>query len=339
MTNETTRTPRSSASRDDEIRELLSAAGPREPVPVEDLKEIRSAARDSWLEMARRERERSRFRRAVNVLAIAASLVLAITIGWWLKPDGPVTGPAIVASVELLRGEVHFDGALVEGAVELAAGTVVETTKTIDRSSGVAVRLSAGQSVRVDAGTRVRLVSGSSLELERGALYIDTVEAQMAAVEISTPHGSVRDLGTQFEVRLGEAGEAELTVRVREGGVELDRGAEHHPAVAGEQLDLLDGTLERSEVAPSSSVWGWILEVTPAMELDGATLAAYLDWVSRETGRELHYASESLAEAAETILVHGSIEGMTPEESLEVVLPGSGLGYEVENGSLVIERP
>ena len=182
-------------------------------MPVEDLDEIRIAARDSWLEMARRERERSRFRRTVNVLAIAASLLLAITIGWWLKPDGPVTAPAIVARVELLRGEVLFDGVPVEDAAGLTAGTVVETTKAADRSSGVAVRLSAGQSVRIDAGTRVRLVSGSTLELERGAVYIDTAEAQMAAVEISTPHGSVRDIGTQFEVRLGETGEAELTVR------------------------------------------------------------------------------------------------------------------------------
>ena len=76
--------------------------------------------------------------------------------------------------------------------------------------------------------------------------------------------------------------------------------------------------------------------LTPAVL---ASLAAYLEWVARETGRELEFESEELSRASESIVVHGSIESMTPTESLQAVLPGSGLDYQIENGSLRVARP
>jgi hypothetical protein len=36
-------------------------------------------------------------------------------------------------------------------------------------------------------------------------------------------------------------------------------------------------------------------------------------------------------------VLHGSIEGLTPEQSLGVVLPGCGLAHRVETGALQIE--
>jgi hypothetical protein len=37
-------------------------------------------------------------------------------------------------------------------------------------------------------------------------------------------------------------------------------------------------------------------------------------------------------------VLHGTIEGLAPEEAVSVVLPGSGLAYRVEGATLLLER-
>lgn len=328
-----------SSPADDQVRELVTGAGTRPAIPEKDLAAIRGSARESWLEMTKRERERRRFRRAGTALALAASLVMAIAIGWWLRPGVPPAGP-VVASVELVRGAALFDGNEAMAGTEIHEGAVIETAGDPKLPSRVAIRLARGHSVRVDSGSRLRLTSVSTMTLERGAVYVDTAGAvDSEGVEVATAFGRIRDIGTQFEVRVGTAGTEELTVRVREGEISLDRDGGRLSAGAGEQLRLEGDSLERERIAPSDDVWTWIAEATPAMEVDGATLATFLEWVSRETGRELSYGDDSVATSAEDIRVHGSIEGMTPEESLAVILPGSGFDYRIENGSLEIQRP
>lgn len=323
-----------------ELRDLLASAGHRPAVPADELGEIRAAARESWQSMVAIERQRARFRRARNVFALAASIALAVAIGWWLLPGGVQAPAEIVASVTMIQGEVAVAGsALLQGG-ELEVGTLVDTGARHGAPTRVALRLADGQSVRIDDDSRVRLVSESTMALERGAVYIDTAGSVAGSgVEISTPFGLVRDIGTQFEVRVDQAGPAELTVRVREGEIALERGGQSHSAQAGEELHLQGDDLGRTSIAPGSQVWSWIMAVTPAMDIEGATLGSYLGWVCRETGRELHFEDEVLAVSSEAIVIHGSIDGMTPEESLDVVLPGSGFGYRVENGSLLIVRP
>lgn len=320
-----------------EIRDLVQEAGPRPAVPVADLAAIRDAAKEEWRETVRRERERSRFRRRSRVLALAASVLLAAAIGWWLMPEWRSVAPELVASVEVMRGEVFVDDGDLTLGSGLAAGAVLETGQ---ESSGAAIRLRAGQSVRLDKDSRVRLASGSTLELERGAVYVDTFQAASeAGIEVSTPYGMVRDIGTQFEVRVGSRGSAELTVRVREGEIELERGAKSDSAKAGEQLTLHNGSIEPGHVKRHGAAWDWVQDVAPAMETDGAPIASYLEWVARETGRELRYADESLARSAQTEVMVGTFEVSTPEESLNIVMPSTGFGYRIENGLLLIERP
>jgi ferric-dicitrate binding protein FerR (iron transport regulator) len=245
--------------------------------------------------------------------------------------------PNQVATIELVRGDVYSGGASAALGSALSAGSVLETG---EEASGAALRLRGTQSVRLDTDTRVRLISDSSFELERGAVYIDTQGAAPGAgIEISTAFGVVRDIGTQFLVRLGE-GDAELTVRVREGEVRFEGRSAGAAARAGQELTLYgdSNAVEVGAVEPYGDAWRWIEVVTPTMDIEGASLSDYLDWVSRETGRELRYADGALARSARTIILSGSIENLTPEESL-AILPGSGLGSRVENGLLLIEQP
>ncbi|HVF61210.1 MAG TPA: FecR domain-containing protein [Thermoanaerobaculia bacterium] len=325
--------PRSTESPADEaaVRELLESAGRRPAVPAEDLAAIRAAARREWEALAAAERRR-RFRRTLP-LALAATLLLALGIGWWWSVrDAAPVGVERVATVQLVKGEV----AVAPGAV-LTAGTTVET----GGGGLIALRLAGGESVRLDGGTRVRLTSATRLELERGAVYVDSAGAAGGGgLAIGTPWGSVREVGTQFEVRMDPAGGVALRVRVREGSVALVRQAgPEAPVAAGGELRLgRDGRLGRGRIEPQGAVWEWVLAAAPSFEIEGATLRDYLHWVSRETAWRLQYEDESLAELASTIRLHGSIEGMPPDASVAVVLPGSGLDYRLEGGALRITR-
>lgn len=326
---EDTRGPRLTGPPDEEemLRELLESAGRRPAVPAEDLARIQAAARAEWESLVAAGETRRRMLRRAVPLALAAGLLLAVAIPWWRKAVEPP--PVTVATVQLLKGEVQG----VAVGDRLASGTALAT----GGGALAALRLPGGESVRLDGDTRVRLVSGTRIELERGAVYVDSSRPDGGALEIGTPFGSVHEAGTQFEVRV-EAEET-LVVRVREGAVALVRRGGSAPVAAGEELRLRhDGSLSRGTVAPHGPAWDWVQAAAPALEIEGTTLDRYLGWAARETGRRLRYGDETLDELAAGTVLHGTIEGMTPDESLSVVVPGSGLGYRTEDGTLLVIR-
>ena len=78
--------------------------------------------------------------------------------------------------------------------------------------------------------------------------------------------------------------------------------------------------------------------------MEGKTLGAFLDWVSREGAWTVTFADRRLSEAARATVLHGRpdlLKGLTPAEALDVVLPTCGLRHRVDiNGGhrVVIER-
>lgn len=336
---------------EDEVRRLLVEAGPRPPVPAEDLSAIRAAARAEWSELAAARRAR-RSALVVPALAAAASLLVALAVGWWWLANRPSPAPVTIATVELIRGAVRVEGPAErrrEGPLELAVGEALVAgaeLATVAGSQGtpsaLAVRLAGGQSLRLDAGSRVRIESETRIELRRGAVYVDSGPDPDAerAVTVATAYGEVYEIGTQFEVRLEEGKTPHLRVRVREGEVSVRWDGEVHPAARGEELTVAaDGSVSRADVDPFGPVWDWILVAAPGLPIDGVLLPAYLEWVARETGWTVQYADAELARSAAGIRVYGSIEGVAPDESLGVVLPGSGLAYRLEEPVLWVERP
>ena len=328
-----------------EVRELLADAGPRAAVPAEEVAAIKEAARAEWRSLVAGERRRRRALRLRGGLALAASVLLAVIAGWWWTTRPAPQAPPLVASVELLTGDVRVTppggaGLSADLAVgsRLPAGTTLETMGWGGGEPGRIALALGGGSLRLDAETRVTLNSARRLELERGALYYDSGAAPSAggAVEVVTSLGTVRDVGTQFEVRLG-AGDSAMRVRVREGAVALDAAEQSHRAEDGEQLSLHpDGSLMRAEMERYGPQWDWVVAAAPLPEVDGRSLEFFLDWFTRETGRRIRYADDSLAALAATTTVYGSFEGYTAEEALGAALRSSGLGWEAENGTILI---
>lgn len=335
---------------EEEVRSLLTDAGRRPEVPQRDLTMIRAAARAEWQELVAGRRKRRHAARRLVPLTVATSLILALALGWWWTSQRSPIVSTPIATVELLKGDVRVQGPpdrrseqhreLTVGDA-LIAGTTLMTEE--DGSPGiVTLTLAGGESVRLDSGARTRLVSRNRLALETGTLYVDSGDSPGTeeGLEIVTALGSVREIGTQFEVRVAEGNEVALRVRVRDGTVSVASGAGSHTVSTGEELRLRrDGGVERGAIVRHGVAWEWVVDAAPALDIDGLPLGAFLRWVSRETGWEVRYVDPAFATDAETIVVRGSIEGLSPDEAVSVVLPGSRVDYRLEDGILFIEQP
>jgi hypothetical protein len=219
----------------------------------------------------------------------------------------------------------------------------VETAPGGSAAEGqAALRLGGGSSLRLDAGSLLRLLGPSTVELARGAVYVDSgpTPSPGGAVAVRTRFGVATDVGTQFEVRLLGGEPSALRLRVREGEVRLVRGETSHGAAAGVELTLAaDGSVARRTVATHGEAWQWALRAAPPFAIEGRSLAEFLAWTARETGWRIEYSDPALAARAGSIVLHGSLGRLTPEEAPGVVLPGAGLSHRVEDGVLVVSEP
>lgn len=307
---------------DDPIGRLVRLVGPRQGVPAERAQRVKAAVHAAWRDEVRR-RTRRRAVWAIGTLAAAAALVLVL--GPALRErltTRPAPLPETVATVETAAG--------VPG---LAAGDAVSRDATLATGDGgsVALRLAGGAAVRLDARTRLVLRSASALELANGAVYVDSGGAG-GAVEIRTAFGVARDVGTRFEVRVGEAS---VRLRVREGEVVLEHGGTSHSAGAGVELEAGDGGVTRRETDPYGPHWDWVQSAAPPYELDGRTLEEILDWAARETGREVRLEAAARKKLEEVFA--GALASPRPDEVLDGVLATFGLRGRVDGGILWVE--
>lgn len=320
---------------DGEMARLFGLAGPRPALPDAEVAPIKEEARRAW--RAHLEHRRARARRRPFFLAAAAVLALAAGAALVLYPSSGA-GPTL-ATIEASAGGATLDGAPAAFGAALRRGAVLST----GADGRVALRLAGGVSLRLDAASAVRLGGASSARLERGAIYVDSGATAVAdglaspegAVEIETALGTVRDVGTQFEVRLLE--DEALRVRVREGTVAVESDGRREIAESGSEL-LVDarGETRRGVVAAQGEAWGWAERAAAPIAIEGTRLGAFLDWAARETGRRWRFAG-GVPPATADVLLHGSLAGLTPAEALEVVLPGCGLRHRTDGADLVVE--
>lgn len=321
------------------VRDLLETAHRRPPVPEEDIEEIRNAARTVWQQ--RYVDHGTPFRARRWMLPVAAALFGGLVLTWWrLSPRPALPPPVSAAHVDRVSGTATVSGAdsggmpfTVAPGQRLTVGSMIKTDEG-PAESRVALRLTGRQSLRLDHGTRVRLVSPAIVELDRGAVYLDSLEGSSpAAVTIRTASGDFQPVGTQFEVR--RAGTTHL--RVREGRVRLQRQSGMVTAAQGEELIVhRDGTIERGYVEPDDPSWDWVVKTAPMLDIEGRTLRAFLDWVAREQGWKVKYATGEAASLSNTIILHGSISHLAPSEALRTVTLSSGFDYRVSDGKLIV---
>jgi ferric-dicitrate binding protein FerR (iron transport regulator) len=325
------------------VGRLLAASGRRLELPAEELAWARQAVWAAWEARPASPpvAAPAPARRGALAAALAAGLVAVIGLAWWWTTVRPQPG-AVLASVAAIKGDARVaspEGTprLLAVGASLSGGADLRTAPaTGGRPGFVALRLASGGHLRLDAGSRVRLLGAQEVGLIEGALYVDSgTDGRAAPVIVHTPLGEVRELGTQFTVRLAP-GARELRIRVREGAVVTAAGGGRHTARAGQEL-VVDhhGRTALRQGAASGPEWAWMLESAPPFAGDGRTVAELLAWVSHETGWRLRFEGNAEREAA-TAVLHGETGALRPDSAAFALLPGAGLEAELRDGTLVV---
>ena len=323
---------------EDVTAQLLRLAGAPPDPPAERTERVRQVVHREWRASRRGPMIRRGAAAATALLAVAAGLVITIR----MDPPRPVAPPPSersLAIAERIQGRPLVLRQR-EGRGDpqpLSVSTSVDTDDVIETGDAAraALRATDGSSVRIDQSSRVRLVAPAVIELIAGAVYVASSDGSRG-FEVRTPMGVVRDLGTQFEVRLSNSS---LRLRVRAGTVEIHRGATVTAAAAGTEATVTTSGVAIQQVPAYGSEWAWTADVAPAFAIEGRPLGAFLEHTAGEQGWTLRYDDPTVADAARRITLHGSVEGLGAEDALGVALATSGLQYRLRAGELLVSRP
>ena len=301
---------------DTEIEALLREVGAGNQIPYAAAEEVRRAVHQEWLAVvAQRKR-----RRRVTTFGIAASFALMMVVASWVLRSS-------VPSSELQMVVAYVDGAAqfqpsARGSMEklsvgntLPVGGVLST----DGSTRIALEYGTAVSMRLDRDSKIERVAGNRFRLSAGAVYIDAdPKADEQELIVETAAGDVRHLGTQYQVRHSNG---LVEISIREGRVEIMNSSRSALASAGEHVTInAEGVIERQAISAQDPQWDWAEQTTPPFTIDDCTLAEFLEWVARETGRQVIYASPEAQSIAQSLKLRGSIDGLDPETALSAVL-------------------
>ena len=313
---------------------LLREAGPRDLPSAELMQDVRQAVHAEWQSIVAQRRRRNRFV-GYGVAASVLLAALATTIG--LRVSTP--SAQWVASVARIDGSLQMnsdgnDWHAVSVGEPLPEGALLRT----DAGTRAALDFGDGVSVRLNAGSMIGLKSVDRIELENGEVYVDaTPQASQArsdqSLTIETLHGNVRHLGTQYEVRSSASG---MQVSVREGRVQIVNGQRLLQAASGEQVSLTEGQVSRATISPQDGRWQWATDIAPVFDIEHQPLARFLDWVARETGKRIAYATPEVQQRVEGMILRGSISNLPPEQALAAVLATTPFKHQDRNGELEI---
>lgn len=292
---------------EESVAKLLRFAGPRPAVPPGARERVHAAAKQEW----RRSVAARRRRRWAIPAGVAAAVVLAVMLGG--RPT--LFDPEPVATVTLVAGT----GAQPHG---LAAGDPLYPGDSITTGGdGVSITFGNGVSLRLAPHTLAAVEALDAVRVTTGTVYADTGPRARAErrITVHTDIGSATDYGTQFAV--GYDGGA-MSVAVREGSVRIDARRADYTAGAGEKVTVRRGEEARySKLAPHDSSWRWAVALAPPFDIDRRPVIDFLQWVTRETGKELVFATDGARLAAMATRLSGSVAGLTPAEAIEAVGP------------------
>jgi ferric-dicitrate binding protein FerR (iron transport regulator) len=314
----------------DIVESLIRSAGRRAAPPEEAYRDVFAAASEAFRDKVSRRRDRMRllYAGAAAALVIGVALILRFA-----QPDAPRDGLATVArslgGVEVASGESWL--ALADARSPLTAGVRIRT-----RDDGrTALALARGESLRLAPGTEVMLDAPGRVYVRQGTVYVDSGPRPSGEpIEIVTPAGTARDLGTQFELQVDGS---RLRLRVREGRVAVEQGGRSVTGAAGEQLSIDDfGGVSRAPIAQDAAAWQWAEAIAPVPDMDGKPASQLIAWVARETGRRLRYESPATEQRAARVILHGNISNLAPFEALSAMLATTDLEYVLNGDTMEI---
>ena len=107
-------------------------------------------------------------------------------------------------------------------------------------------------------------------------------------------------------------------------------------AIRGQQLELSSGSRPvKTNISPHSAAWQWVEATAPSMDVDGMSTWDFLQWVGRETGNKVEFATPD----AERIAKRGRLKGSVntdPRTELRIRMLGEDLAYTVASGEITV---
>ena len=344
MANESDKTERTPGD-DESFANLMKLAGERPQIPLSIESRVHHRVQQEWKlstvapsadkvyeevhKTWRRDRLRGTILRWLIPAGVAATAVIAMVMV--SQPELPAMQVAGTISRVVGAGQIN---------VEHPNGSSVHVGDTISTGpgEGVSLLLARSESLRVDENTELHVDAAGQFTLLGGRVYADTGQFvyRDGGLKIETEWGLVTDVGTQFSVA---ATDQSLDVAVREGRVDVQNDSDSYAARMGERLILVQGEVAKvSELDTHDDYWNWIVELTPAFDMTNKSLLEFLKWASRETGKELRFESDESRMFTMRTDVHGSIDGLTPDEALAAILATTTVRYRIEDDKVVIEN-
>ena len=299
---------------------------------------IREAVQAEWQAVTGKRRSRTQLTR----FAMAASVLLAVIASFNVLRDSGIAPPQ-VATINKSYGSILLGNqSQLHELSDFSTITVGQSIVT-RTDSGIGLEWENGGSLRIDADTRIEFISADAIYLRSGRIYFDsTPSALIASVSgksnasnfrIETDHGTVTHIGTQY---MTHASSEELTVSVREGQVAMDGNYHDETVREGQQLKIAGNT--RPSVANFSrhgAAWDWVEQTSPVADVDGRSVADFLNWVGRETGLEIVYKSPEAERVAHAGILKGKVD-MDPRSALEFRMKGEDLNWYIDGGTIIV---
>jgi ferric-dicitrate binding protein FerR (iron transport regulator) len=249
--------------------------------------------------------------------------VLAVIAGFVFSP---VESNVLVGSVARGEGDgLQIHNGLFSTRVG-GTGAQLHAGERWAATGATVIDLAGGGQMRLARDTVIDASEGNHFSLRAGRAYLD-FPSRAAHFVLHTARGYVEHLGTQFEVV--SSGD-DVRIRVREGSVQLHTPEGTEVTDAGNELFVPEsGARERRRISTYGGEWGWDEAIAPRYDIEDRSVAEFLAWVARETGRHVDFVDDRSRDVAVQTRLHGSIRKLEPLEALTRVLETTSLRAEL----------
>jgi ferric-dicitrate binding protein FerR (iron transport regulator) len=268
--------------------------------------------------------------------AAAASVgALAVAAAWAFMSHGWDAHPGeVMARVTRAEAPGVLERRSLWRDQDVSVGSDLVSGRTFQARGATLLSLSGGGNLRIAHGSQFEVISANKVRLDSGEMYVDIPKGAHpgASFVAITNAGEFRHLGTQFALSVANG---ETRLRVREGSVMWHAEDGDATVEAGSEvvIDRLRHVMRRL-IETSGSQWAWTEAMAPAIDIENRPVSEFLDWYSRETGRELVVADAATQRQVTTIHMHGDVHGLEPAQALAAVLGSTSLRFQVSPGAI-----
>ena len=315
----------------EEIGKLINQVGPRVKPDQETRDDVFQEVHKLWLQT----HKKSFFQ--THALKIAASFIIFasfFTFTFSNKGEHPNFNIAqnlrIQGQIQISNDNKNWDKLSIHKTIN--PGNFIKT----QANNRLYVRLNNGNSFRLDENTTLRINTSDNFSLLNGQIYIDsdnhngnhklTIETQLASID---------HIGTRYSISYIDDS---LNVSVRDGLVLVDGvGLEDHHIEKGKQYtQSSSGDIRFDSINPYDDKWLWTQKISQNFEIQDKSMSEYLDWVSSETGFPINWHNYDVKTKAKDVILSGSINGIMPIDSIDVIFPTTRFSYELNNNEIYV---